>query len=296
LNVHSGAQYGLLSLVPEVRRVRDFHLYTLKGRLTDLWQAGGAAVLGHTPPLVLRDFKNTAERRLFTPLPHFFEGRFLKALSLLFPGRSFRVYGPGTPLRMILEAAGLGGSLVCDPAFGDAHAAAVSSGAVSLWRPFVSPGLPLSADEHVPVLIPVLPVAPVQYSAEKQETVWPCGIGVLALDPAFEKDHVFPPSDIVAPVIFAAAARGIYDLIAMADRRSVPFHKLRRGPWRRRGIYLVPDAQTNGAQYTAQYAALFRRFLESGFLLPPDPDFPLILPGILSPGEEAALAKLLECC
>ncbi|MDR2369974.1 MAG: hypothetical protein LBD71_00715 [Treponema sp.] len=303
MNVHSGAQYGLLSLVPEVRRARDFRLYTPKGRLIDLWQGGGAAVLGHTPPLVLRNFKNAAERRLFTPLPHFFEGRFLKALSLLFPGRIFRVYGPGTPLRMILEAAGFGGSVVHDPAFGstgaagDAGTAAAPAGAVSLWRPFISPGAPLSVNKHVPVLIPVLPVMPAQYSvaqysAEKREAAWPCGLGVLALDPEFEKDRVFPPSDVVAPVIFAAAVRGIYDLTAMADGRNAPFHRLQKGAWRRRGIYLVPDTQPGAARY----AALFRRFLEGGFLLPPDPGFPLILPGVLSPGEEAALAKLLEFC
>jgi hypothetical protein len=297
LNVHSGAQYGLISLVPEVRRARDFHLYTPKGRLTDLWQAGGAAVLGHTPPLVLRDFKNAAERRLFTPLPHFFETRFLKALSLLFPGRIFRVYGPGTSLHVILEAAGFDGSVVRDPAFGSTSASAASSGGVSLWRPFISPGAPLSVNEHVPVLIPVLPVMPAQYSAAqycagKKEAAWPCGLGVLALDPEFEKDRVFPPSDVIAPIIFAAAARGIYDLTAAADNRNAPFHRLQKSAWRRRGIYLVSDTRSDAAQY----AVLFRRFLEGGFLLPPDPGFPLILPGVLSPGEEAALAKLLECC
>jgi hypothetical protein len=249
-------------------------------------------VLGHTPPLVLRDFKNAAERRLFTPLPHFFETRFLKALSLLFPGRIFRVYGPGTSLRVILEAAGFDGSVVRDPAFGSTGAAAASSGGVSLWRPFINPGAPLSVNEHVPVLIPVLPVMPAHYSAGKKEASWPCGLGVLALDPEFEKDRAFPPSDVIAPVIFAAAARGIYDLTAAADERNVPFHKLREGAWRRRGIYLVPDTQPDAARY----AALFRRFLEGGFLLPPDPGFPPILPGVLSPGEEAALSKLLECC
>jgi hypothetical protein len=38
---------------------------------------------------------------------------------------------------------------------------------------------------------------------------------------------------------------------------------------------------------------LFSRFLENGFLIPPVPSHPLILPGILSPGEEAKLADLL---
>jgi hypothetical protein len=34
--------------------------------------------------------------------------------------------------------------------------------------------------------------------------------------------------------------------------------------------------------------------LEEGFLIPPAPAEPLILPGILSPGEEAKLAALLQ--
>jgi hypothetical protein len=42
------------------------------------------------------------------------------------------------------------------------------------------------------------------------------------------------------------------------------------------------------------YAGIFRQFLEQGFLLPPSQDQPLILPGILSPGEEAKLAELLR--
>jgi hypothetical protein len=40
-------------------------------------------------------------------------------------------------------------------------------------------------------------------------------------------------------------------------------------------------------------AALFRHFLDNGFLLPPVPSQPLILPGVLSQGEEAKLAGVL---
>jgi hypothetical protein len=42
------------------------------------------------------------------------------------------------------------------------------------------------------------------------------------------------------------------------------------------------------------YPALFRRFLDNGFLLPPSPSQPAILPGELSPGEAAKLTGLLE--
>ncbi|MDR0642588.1 MAG: hypothetical protein LBG07_09025, partial [Treponema sp.] len=43
----------------------------------------------------------------------------------------------------------------------------------------------------------------------------------------------------------------------------------------------------------APWEELYRRFLDGGFLIPPGPGAPLILPGSLSPGEEAKLAALL---
>jgi hypothetical protein len=60
--------------------------------------------------------------------------------------------------------------------------------------------------------------------------------------------------------------------------------------WQKQGIYLSPLQ----APPPEEWAALFRRFLDNGFLLPPIPSQPLILPGILSPGEEAKLAELLN--
>jgi hypothetical protein len=95
-------------------------------------------------------------------------------------------------------------------------------------------------------------------------------------------------------VISAAAARSVHDLAAAAARGAVNYPRLWKalsgGPWIRRGIYLSlreppsPEA----------YEALFRHFLDAGFLLPPGPCSPLILPGLLSPGEEAKLAALIR--
>ncbi|MDR2747508.1 MAG: hypothetical protein LBB77_08695, partial [Treponema sp.] len=76
-------------------------------------------------------------------------------------------------------------------------------------------------------------------------------------------------------------------------------------PWRRRGIYLsCPALQTRTAPSQIQagrpspppegWESLYRRFLDGGFLIPPGPGEPLILPGLLSPGEEAKLAALLH--
>jgi hypothetical protein len=260
---------SLLRLLPPVLRARDFHLYTPNrretgGRLVDLWQGGGAAILGHKPPAVFREFKNAASRGLWSALPHPLEKRLLKALGRLFPGRVFRVYAAGTSPAGLLEAPGL-----------------------SLWRPFLDEAFPLAAPEEIPVLCPLLPGLGRVHGRIS-------GPLILAVDPLFEKTHPLPPSELIAPAVSAALTRGIYDLIAAGPERGrCPFPKIRaalsESPWERRGIYLFPREPPP----PEAWEALFRRFLAEGFLLPPDPEDPLILPGLLSSGEEAQLAGLL---
>ena len=136
------AERNLLRLLPRVLRARDFHLYLEGGkRLVDLWLQGGRAVLGHKPPMVLRELKNAAERGLFTPFPHPTEGRFIKALGEFFPGRIFRLYLDSGSLRRALETAGLTES-------------------VSLWRPFLEADYKSSDNsrgDNSPLLLPILP-------------------------------------------------------------------------------------------------------------------------------------------
>ncbi|AEF85958.1 conserved hypothetical protein [Treponema primitia ZAS-2] len=258
-----------LRLVPPVLRARDFHLYTQDGsRLLDLWQYGGKAILGHTPPGVLRSFKNSAERGLFAPLPHPQERRFIKALSILLPGMDFRLYNSDTELRNDLNAAGF------------------PTDAPLLWRPFLDEALP--ADRP---LIPVLPLP------------WPGAPLVLALPTALLATlPEFPallatqlPAQLLSPAILAAATRGIHDLIAASPARGrVKYPRIEQAltasPWQQRGIYLYYRERLEDEEWSG----LFRQFLEQGFLLPPSQDQPLILPGILSAGEETKLAGLLR--
>jgi hypothetical protein len=285
------AAYSLLQNLPPVLRARDFHLYTRRreagGRLVDLWQNGGGAILGHKPPAVLREFKNAAHRGLFSPLPHPLEKRLFKALARLFPRRVFRVYAAGTSPAGLWEAAGLPWpGAVLDPAV--PPRSGMEGAVLSLWRPF-SGEPPLAApEEGPPALIPVLPgLGWVQGRSS--------GPLILALDPAFEAAHPFPPPDLIPPALLAALIRGIYDLIAAESARGrVLFPKinaaLSQSPWQRRGVYLSP------AELPApgRWEGVFRRFLDSGFLIPPVPEEPLILPGLLSPGEEAGLAGLFR--
>ena len=260
--------FSLLRKIPNVLRARGYRLYTQDGRrLIDLWLNGGAAILGHTPPNILREIKNTASRGLYAPFPHFTEGRYLKALSKLFPGYAFRFYAAPPPELSVL----------------------FNSGEAKLWRPFVNPADPFAITENAPVLIPVLPGI----------QVWrgglPFGLCVLAAKDAryFESKGQFPESDNLPPVLLAAAARGIYDLLAAPERANLKFPRiekaLKNSRWRRTGIYL----QLKEEPETEDWTALFQKFMEAGFLLPPSPTFPAILPGELSAGEEAKLAAAL---
>jgi hypothetical protein len=260
-------EFSLLEQVPDVLRARDFRLYTKAGRLVDLWQNNGAAVLGHTPPSLLRELKNTASRGLYAPFPHFMETRYHKALSRIFPDRYFRFYSASPPVLKEMVA--------------DGHAA--------LWRPFTNSASPLEVPENPPFLIPVVP------GIQTWRNGLPFGLCVLAIkkDAAIGAD-----GDLLPPVLLAVAIRGIYDLISAAQARANPDYPRiakalknneEQNFWQRNGIYLTPRQKT----LQKDWGDLFHRFLENGFLLPPFPSQPLILPGVLSPGEEAKLASLL---
>ncbi|MDR2964302.1 MAG: hypothetical protein LBU88_00815 [Treponema sp.] len=247
--------FPLLKQVPYILRARGYRLYTQDNRrLIDLWLNGGAALLGHTPPNFLRELKNTASRGLYAPLPHFTEGRFLKALSKLLPDYYFRIYSAPPP------------ELNAD-----------------LWRPFTE-------KTKNPIFVPVLP------GIQNWHNGLPVGL-CAAASLSEEKLNSLPPDDIFPPVLLAAATRGIYDIIAAAPEREYPqlpntykALKADTSPWRRESIYLTlketPSLKT--------WAALFDKFLQAGFLLPPTPEHPVILPGELSDGEDAKLAAILN--
>ncbi|MDR2517836.1 MAG: hypothetical protein LBD13_00290 [Spirochaetaceae bacterium] len=268
-------------LMPRVLRARDFRLYTERGkRLVDLWQDGGAAVLGHTPKGALKTLKNEAARGLLSPFPHPAEGRLFKALSALFPDKAFRAYADESALCRAAAQAGFALSPpFADPSLGQ-------RGPLCLWRPFLEDPEDAIEDtaedttkdtieEAGRLLIPVLPSA----LAPK----------VLVIPRRFEA--AFPPAPLLPPVILAAAARSAYALSAAGRGRFAAPQLIRAAPrWRRRGIYLSPAAPLTEEAYTA----VFLQFLDAGFLLPPVKALPLILPAALSPGEAAQLNTLLR--
>jgi hypothetical protein len=295
---------SLLRHLPPVLRARGFRLYldgTCRGhrRLVDLWQDNGAAILGHTPPTVLRELKNSAERGLFAPFPHFAEHRFVKALSQLFAGKAIRVYSDNASLRRTLAASGIpADTLVIDPSVSDTSACGIpvdpsvsdtsgtcgipadpsvsdtASGASDAcdtrlfrWRPFLPFAWPAGA-----MLLPALP--------------WPLSPAALVYD----EPLALPPSDYIPPLILSAATRAVYDLIAAAPERQQVCYVPPDSAWQQRGVYCSLRRRLS----STDYERLFLRFLDAGFLLPPDQDQPLILPTGLSHGEAARLDAALS--
>jgi hypothetical protein len=263
--------FNLLKNIPHVLRARGFRLYLAGGkRLVDLWLNGGAAILGHTPPNLLRELKNTASRGLYAPFPHFTEGRYLKVLSKIFPGRSFRLYAaPPHELSVLFN-----------------------KGEAKLWRPFTNPDSPFAVTENAPVLVPVLPG--IQLWRESEGAELPFGLCIAAVESEKQLTQL-PPSDIFSPILLAIAARGLYDILASPERakpllpRTFNELTLKNSRWQQEGIYLSLKEKPKNSEWTE----LFNHFFEAGFLLPSNPAHPLILPGELSDGEDAKLAALI---
>ncbi|MDR0504124.1 MAG: hypothetical protein LBH16_12490 [Treponema sp.] len=251
-------------LLPTVLRARGYRLYTKGGqRLTDLWLNGGAAVLGHTPANLLRELKNAASRGLYAPFPHFTEDRLIKALSLLFPNHSFRLYAAPPPeLALITGRAD-----------------------INLWRPYTDSSDPFAVND-TPLLVPVIP------GIQNWRGGLPFGLFIAAVKNGL--DLKLPPGDTLSPIVLAAAARGIYDIIASPERGmpNLPrvIKALRNSRWQRSGIYLTLKKKPA----LQEWETLFNKFLDAGFLLPPTQEQPVILPGEMSDGEEAKLAAVIE--
>jgi len=270
-------EFYLLNKVPQVLRAKGFRLYTDGGqRLVDLWLNGGAAVLGHTPANMLRELKNTANRGLYAPYPHFTESRFLKALSKLFPNSKFRLYAAPPPELITL----------------------FKNGTAKFWRPFAQ-SIPNGAENEKKssLLIPVLS------GIQTWREGLPLGLCVVVYNEAddangkSEIEKLFsqlPTGDILSPILFAIATRGVHDLITSSEKRKPLLTKvtesLQNSQWKQNGIYLTLKEEIT----SKEWESLFDKFLKAGFLLPPIQCHPLILPADLSAGEEAKLIAVLE--
>jgi hypothetical protein len=249
---------ALLDELPPLRRARSWRLYTENGRkLVDLWQNDGAALLGHKPAGFVKTLKNNAERGLFAPLPSRHQRSVVKALGQCFSGKCFRLYRSAAALEDALSSNGSG-----------------PAAALPRWRPFSG----IRGTEILQTAALFIPVIPA-----------PCSPHILVLDPRL--DGVLPPSDLISPFMLALTAAVLHTLAVQLKQGRTVLSRIARvcaadELWRQEGIYLY-------YQGTSSWDKVWRSFLTAGFLAPPDPASPLILPGELSSGEASQLAAVL---
>ncbi|MDR1095097.1 MAG: hypothetical protein LBL31_01765 [Spirochaetaceae bacterium] len=251
-----------IELIPPVKRARGYRLYTESRRFVDLYLDGGRAVLGHNAPNVLRELKNAADRSLFASYPSYYTKRFEKALSLLFPGKSFAAYRSMEAVPSAIK------------------------NTTPLVRPYMSSSGIENGTEPFLAVLPH-PLAPVVLVTNPQAEF------VTGSTTEQERGADNASRLLISPVILALTTRAIYDVLHTPERGTVVFKRveeaLAAGSWRRTGIYVTPKEKMTDTEWDR----IFKRFLDAGFLLPPTSHDPLILPGELSPGEEKQLA---ECC
>jgi hypothetical protein len=272
--------------MPVVKRARAWRLYTEDGkRLVDLWQQGGRAVMGNTPHNVLKVMKDTADKGLLGNFAVPGGGRLEKTLLSLFPDYSFRFYADRRGLERSLAHANTdwSGDGFPDPAAWDIRVSDASEQARRpvLWRPFIGRRSSVRDGQFIFVIVPPLPLPGCPH--------------ILAVPPLADAES-FAPSDVISPVMLAGLNRAFADVIAAKDTRK---HgglsrrlelAMKRSIWRRRGIYFHLRRPSEGDFYEM----IWNKYLEKGFLLPPDWETPAIFPGELSPNEESALLALIE--
>ncbi len=256
----------LLKELPVIRRARDFHLYDNGGRrFLDLYLNGGRAILGHRPDKLSLELKNTLSRGVYAEYPSHEEKKLLKAARALW-GEMFPQIGYYRDPLALMSWFRQNGIFSEQDEIADPAAPATSK--VSLWRPW----LPLQ--EEVRYALPVLPLPGMER-----------GIILCSRD-----NLPLPEGESPSPVIAAGLTRCLWSLKSRMDRPeyfSGISEEVLPGfeGWTRRGPYLM----YNGTK--EEYTALFRKKLEAGILIPPDPALPAILPGELTTGDLKILKK-----
>ncbi len=259
-----------------IRRARGYRLYDHRGRrYLDLWQAGGRALLGHRPGGAVARIKGVLSSAPHAGLPSVYERRLLGRLRRLVPGFEPILAACGAEARAVLDAAGLGGEALFDPALDAGPADARRAG---LWRPAAGPA-PLP--ERWRAVAPVLPFtlgpapAPVCLRPDAAPAL-PEARAALTLTPL--------PAALLAAALAGLDRLPRYGAAAWAAQAWPDPHGC--AGWERRGPYVAARCAA------AAYDGLFDRFLQAGAVLSPFHPGPSILPDEVSAGEAAALMRL----
>ncbi len=261
--------------MPQIRRSREYHLYDFAGkRYLDLFLDDGRALLGHRPPGIPLELKNTFSKGLCAPYPSVYEQRFYRGLGVLFPEYDdFRVYRNLERVRMIFHEHGITGTGrgISNPPFDSP-----GKNMAAFWRPFLPEpeGKAYSLPGNPGYVIPVLPCPgnfyPVPVCVKKKE------------------GNDLPRSDSVSPALLSALTRSIYELEKFSRQYNEDLWKRFPAPfWERKGPYLL-------LRQGNELPELFRKCLGNGILIPPDDRSPGIIPASWTEGEVTFLQENLE--
>jgi hypothetical protein len=253
--------------MPVVVRARSFYLYGRNSvRYVDFFQNYGRAILGHRVEDVQRSIKSTIGRGLIAEYPSIYPGRLEKLLNTLFPGfPTVRIYCDPRKLEEVKQL--VGGTCVYDPAVSTDG----ESQLVSYWRPFLG----FEGAESV-LLLPLLPF-PGSFVPQ-----------VVCLRAEVD-DRRLPASDPTSPLLLdllvkttAALIRALADEEVVARRMNNPLRGIiaTRGPYGLTG--LSPE----------RYMKFADEALQTGVVLPPTADVPIITPGSYTEGDIKAFVHL----
>ena len=241
-----------INKIPIIKRARGYLIYDTSGkRYLDFYQDSGRAILGHRMEGITRVIKSTVAKGLTAGYPSIYTPRVNKQLKLLFPKAfGFRIYSnPGRAMTALSINEGKKISL------SDFVDFPVSVSPYVFWRPFLSHSIKWQASGF---FIPVLP--------------FPGDFGpvVIAANDVIKN---LPPSDTLSPVICDMLIKSISSLMRGPDKTdSEKLKVFESSLWDRTGPYLRFKLRGE------DYAQFFGKALESGVLMPPEPEYPGIIP------------------
>lgn len=266
-----GLVQDLSPLVPIIKRARGYRLYDLNGnRILDLYQSGGAALLGHRGVNLTHHLKNVLSQGLLFELPSVYEKRLRRELRRRYPA-----FPSSFVFADRLEALGflsrhLGREVewdrIADPVWEERGPAAFHR--LCLPVPSFGADLPRALLPLLPYRIGHAPVVVCVREPPREAESRPAAVSALLLTAVLRS--LADLERFEQPPWYAGGAlEGIHG-------------------WRQRGPYVLPDFEE------AEYPAVFRRFLEGGCLLSPRYREPSILPGEASPGEWEKMIRLFR--
>ncbi len=260
--------------IPIIKRTRGYLIYDISGkRYLDFYQDSGRAILGHRLEGITRVIKSTVARGLMASYPSIYTARMDKQLKLLFPeAKEFRIYSNIDRAMAALSINEGKKILVSD--FVDFPTTTCE---YAFWRPFLSHSLEWQESNF---FIPLLP-----FPGNFGPVVVAANVVIAANSTA----GGLPPSDSLSPMLCDMLIKSTVSLKRFLDEADSKKWEIFKSPvWDRIGPYLRFKIEGK------DYELLFRKALESGVLLPPEPEIPGIIPMEYETGQIKEFMRMIR--